>query len=72
LIGDLEPQVEHTSDRLRLTEGHSIGSERVEGAFNSAIGHRLYQTGAWRRIRRLERMAPCAASLKATSPVPAE
>jgi hypothetical protein len=57
LMNFLEPHRDHTSYRLRLAEGRSIGSGLVEGACKTAIGRRLKQTGARWRIRRLERMA---------------
>ncbi len=57
LAGYLGPHVDHTPYRQRLAEGRSIGSGMVEGACKTAIGRRLKQTGAWWRVRRLERMA---------------
>ena len=43
--------------RERLSEGRSIGSGQVEGAYKNLIGKRLKQTGTRWRIRRLNRMA---------------
>ena len=57
LISYLEPHLGHTAYRERLAEGRSIGSGMVEGACKTAIGKRLKQTGAWWKVRRLERMA---------------
>jgi hypothetical protein len=57
LAGYLGPHVGHTAYRERLAEGRSIGSGMVEGACKTAIGHRLKQTGARWKVRRLERMA---------------
>ena len=57
LVTYLKPPVDHTAYRQRLVKGPSIGSGMVEGACKTAIGHRLKQTGARWRIRRLEHMA---------------
>jgi hypothetical protein len=57
LCAYLQPHVEHTPYRARLSNGQTIGSGIVEGACKTVIGRRLKQTGARWRIRRLERMA---------------
>jgi hypothetical protein len=57
VVGYLEPHTDHTPYRQRLAAGRSIGSGMVEGACKTAIGHRLKQTGARWKVRRLDRMA---------------
>lgn len=59
--GYFEAHGAHTGYAARLAAGRVIGSGLVEGACKQVVGHRLKQTGARWKVRRVERMATLCA-----------